>query len=240
MQFDFTTVDVFTASRFGGNPLAVVTNSHGLATDQMQSIAAEFNLSETTFVLPPKDPSHTAQVRIFTPRAELPFAGHPSIGTAFVLAKLGNCYGRGVSDPLVFEEKAGLVRLELITDGVLVAGARLSAPQPLTRGDDIALDVMAMACSIEVSDVETANHAPCIISCGIPIVAAELKTRLSLATARPRSDVFSQHLKADRTTGTILYVRDEDGGVDIQARMFAPLHGIPEDPATGSGNAALA
>src|SRR5215472_291043 len=109
MNFEFETVDVFTERRFGGNPLAVVTNALGLATDQMQSIAAEFNLAETTFVLPPKDRSHTAEVRIFTPRAELPFAGHPNIGTAFVLAKLGQSYGHTVSDPLVFEEKAGLV-----------------------------------------------------------------------------------------------------------------------------------
>ena len=86
MQLEFTTVDVFTDRRFGGNPLAVISNAQGLATEQMQSIAAEFNLAETTFVLPPSDPAHTAQVRIFTPRAELPFAGHPNVGTAFVLA----------------------------------------------------------------------------------------------------------------------------------------------------------
>jgi trans-2,3-dihydro-3-hydroxyanthranilate isomerase len=239
MQLDFTTVDVFTDRQFGGNPLAVVSNGQGLLTDQMQSIAAEFNLAETTFVLPPKDQSHTAEVRIFTPRAELPFAGHPNIGTAFVLAKLGKSYGRAVSDPLVFEEKAGLVRLGLITDGTSVAGARLSAPQPLTRGEDVALDVVATACSIAVNDIETANHAPCIASCGVPFVFVELKTRSSLATAQPRSETFANYLKADRITGILLYVRDKHDGVDIQARMFALLYGIPEDPATGSGNVAL-
>jgi trans-2,3-dihydro-3-hydroxyanthranilate isomerase len=239
MQLDFTTVDVFTDRQFGGNPLAVVSNGHGLLTDQMQSIAAEFNLAETTFVLPPKDPSHTAEVRIFTPRAELPFAGHPNIGTAFVLAKLGKSYGRAVSDPLVFEEKAGLVRLDLITDGTSVAGARLSAPQPLTRGEDVASDVVATACSIAVDDIETANHAPCIASCGVPFVFVELKTRSSLATAQPRPETFAIYLKADRITGILLYVRDKHDSVDIQARMFAPLYGVPEDAATGSGNAAL-
>jgi trans-2,3-dihydro-3-hydroxyanthranilate isomerase len=240
MQLNFITVDVFTDRRFGGNPLAVVLDGRGLATQQMQSIAAEFNLAETTFVLPPKDPAHTAEVRIFTPRAELPFAGHPNIGTAFVLAQPGSASGRVVSDPIVFEEKAGLVRLDLIRDGTLVVGARLTAPQPLVRSDDIALDVVAAACSIGVGDIETANHRPCIASCGIPLVFAELKTRSVLAAAQPRSEIFSEHLRADRVTGVLLYVFDKERGVDIQARMFAPLYGVPEDPATGSANLALA
>src|SRR3954468_24743299 len=114
MQLNFVTVDVFTDQRFGGNPLAVVPDARGLAAQQMQSIAAEFNLAETTFVLPPKDPAHTAEVRIFTPRAELPFAGHPNIGTAFVLATRDGAFGRATGDRLFFEEKAGLVPLDLL------------------------------------------------------------------------------------------------------------------------------
>src|SRR5450631_2484039 len=105
MRLQFQTVDVFTGTQFVGNPLAVVLNAEGLSTGQMQAIAAEFNLSETTFVLPPKDAAHTAEVRIFTPKAELPFAGHPNVGTAFALARRGTVYGRAVGDPLVFEEK---------------------------------------------------------------------------------------------------------------------------------------
>ena len=93
MQLRFATVDVFTDTRFAGNPLAVVLNADGLLTEQMQTIAAEFNLSETTFVLPPQDLANTAQVRIFTPRNEMPFAGHPNVGTAFVLARAGESYG---------------------------------------------------------------------------------------------------------------------------------------------------
>ena len=127
MQLEFITLDVFTERKFGGNPLAVVLNARGLKTEQMQAIAGEFNLAETTFVLPPQDAAHTAEVRIFTPRAELPFAGHPNIGTAFVLASAGQSYGRAVGDPLVFEEKAGLVRLDLLKDGTAVVGARLDA-----------------------------------------------------------------------------------------------------------------
>jgi len=239
MQLGFITVDVFTERRFGGNPLAVVLNASGLKTEQMQAIAGEFNLAETTFVLPPQNPSHTAEVRIFTPRAELPFAGHPNIGTAYVLTSEGKSYGRAVGDVLLFEEKAGLVLLDLLRDATSLVGARLTPPQSLTRGDDIAPDIVAAASSLNPADVETVHHAPCIASCGIPLVFAELKTRAALAQARPRADIFSEHLQADRTTGLLLYVKDQSGGFDVQVRMFAPLYGVPEDPATGSANVAL-
>ena len=240
MEIRFITVDVFTDRKFGGNPLAVVPDAAALSGARMQAIAAEFNLAETTFVLPPRNSSHTAEVRIFTPRAELPFAGHPNIGTAFALAKESERQGRAVSDPMIFEEKAGLVRLTLLKEGASVLGARLMPPQPLVRGDEIAADIIAAACSLAVSDIETANHQPCITSCGIPLAFAELKTRAALSTAHPRTEVFTKHLPAERVTGVLLYVKDQRGGFDLQVRMFAPLYGVPEDPATGSGNVALA
>ena len=240
MEIRFITVDVFTDRKFGGNPLAVVPDAAALSGAQMQAIAAEFNLAETTFVLPPRNSSHTAEVRIFTPRAELPFAGHPNIGTAFALAKESERQGRAVSDPMIFEEKAGLVRLTPLKEGASVLGARLMPPQPLVRGDEIAADIIAAACSLAVSDIETANHQPCIASCGIPLAFAELKTRAALSTAHPRTEVFTKHLPAERVTGVLLYVKDQRGGLDLQVRMFAPLYGVPEDPATGSGNVALA
>jgi trans-2,3-dihydro-3-hydroxyanthranilate isomerase len=240
MEIHFITVDVFTDRKFGGNPLAVVPDAAALSGAQMQAIAAEFNLAETTFVLPPRNSSHTAEVRIFTPRAELPFAGHPNIGTAFALAKESERQGRAVSDPMIFEEKAGLVRLTPLKEGASVLGARLKPPQPLVRGDEIAADIIAAACSLAVSDIETANHQPCIASCGIPLAFAELKTRAALSTAHPRTEVFTKHLPAERVTGVLLYVKDQRGGFDLQVRMFAPLYGVPEDPATGSGNVALA
>ncbi len=125
MRLQFQTVDVFTGTQFAGNPLAVVLNAEGLSTGQMQAIAAEFNLAETTFVLPPKDAAHTAEVRIFTPRSEMPFAGHPNVGTAFVLARAGSSYGRPVDgDRVIFEEKAGLVPIEILRDGATAVGAR--------------------------------------------------------------------------------------------------------------------
>jgi trans-2,3-dihydro-3-hydroxyanthranilate isomerase len=240
MQIPFITVDVFTDRKFGGNPLAVVPDGTALTSAQMQAIAGEFNLAETTFVLPAQDPTHTAAVRIFTPRAELPFAGHPNIGTAYVLAVEASRAGRTRTEPLVFEEKAGLVRLDLIKDRNSTLGARLAPPQTLSRGEDLDVEIIAAACSLGVSDIETATHRPCIASCGIPLAFAELKTRAALANARPRTEVFTQHLPAARITGILLYVHDRRDGFDLQVRMFAPLYGVPEDPATGSGNVALA
>jgi trans-2,3-dihydro-3-hydroxyanthranilate isomerase len=235
VQLHFVTVDVFTDRQFGGNPLAVVLNANNLSDLHMQAIAAEFNLAETTFVLPPKDTHNTAHVRIFTPRAEMPFAGHPNVGTAFVLAREGNVFGRSISgSSLVFEEIAGLVTMELRKDG-----ARLSAPQPLNIADQVAPGVVAEACSISVSDIDLRNHAPCVASCGAPFVLAELKSREALAAARHNVASFNASLPRDYATGVHLYVRTPDDLVDIQSRMFAPLHGIPEDPATGSANVAL-
>ena len=129
MQRRYITVDVFTDRAFGGNPLAVVLDAGGLSTAQMQAIASEFNYSETTFVLPPQDPVHDAQVRIFTVRSEIPFAGHPNVGTAFVLA------AQAATPParLLFEEQAGLVAVEVLTEQGRAVGAELTAPQPLKK-----------------------------------------------------------------------------------------------------------
>jgi trans-2,3-dihydro-3-hydroxyanthranilate isomerase len=244
MQLEFVTVDVFTDRRFGGNPVAVVRNGEGLTSAQMQSIAGEFNLSETTFVLPPKDEAHTAEVRIFTPKAELPFAGHPNVGTAFAVARSGSAFGRALGDRLLFEEKAGLVPVDILKDGASIVGARLTAPQPLSRGDDAPVDIVAAACGIAADDIETSRHLPCVASCGTAFIFAELKNRRALAQAQPRGDIFSANFPIGGATGIHLYVLDgaegiDAEGIDIWTRMFAPLHGVPEDPATGSANVAL-
>jgi trans-2,3-dihydro-3-hydroxyanthranilate isomerase len=237
MKLDFVTVDVFTDRQFGGNPLAVVPDARGLAPAQMQAIAAEFNLSETTFVLPPQDATNTAQVRIFTPRAELPFAGHPNVGTAFVLAGATVSAARPImGDTMIFEEKAGLVRIELLRDRSAVTGARLAAPQDLSIGENIAREIVASACSIAPADIDTRAHQPCIASCGLPLIFAAVTSRATLAAARPRSEIFAQH---ELATGIHLYVEAASPVADIEARMFAPRFGVTEDPATGSANVAL-
>jgi trans-2,3-dihydro-3-hydroxyanthranilate isomerase len=238
----FVTVDVFTDRPFGGNPLAVVPDARGVTTAQMQAIAAEFNLSETTFVLPPEDPAHTAQVRIFTPRAELPFAGHPNVGTAFVLAAVADAAGAARpadGDTMLFEEKAGLVAVTLLRDGATVSGARLAAPQALAPGEEIDSETVAAACSLAPGDIDTRLHAPRVASCGLPLIFAAVTTRAALAAARPRSDVFAAHIPVSRAIGIHLYVEAPSPMVDIETRMFAPLYGVVEDPATGSANVTL-
>jgi trans-2,3-dihydro-3-hydroxyanthranilate isomerase len=228
MKVPFQTVDVFTDRKFGGNPLAVIPDARGLSTEQMQSIAAEFNLAETTFVLPPKDPKNTAHVRIFTPRSEMPFAGHPNVGTAFVLARMG----RATGDRLVFEEKAGLVPLDLMRENGTVVAARLAAPQPLTSVEKIAPEIVAQAVRLAPDDIV---GQPVIASTGNNFLFAEVRSRETLKAASYNIEAFRKHLPMERTVGVHLYVT----GADIQSRMFAPLFGVPEDPATGSANVTL-
>ena len=240
MKLNFVTVDVFTDRQFGGNPLAVVLNAEGLSTERMQAIAAEFNLAETTFVLPPVDPKNTAEVRIFTPRAEMPFAGHPNVGTAFVLARAGESYGRPVSgDRLVFEEKAGLVNMDIDRQNGAVVATRLAAPVPLSFGEDIAPEIVMQACSLKADDLKLDVHPPRVASCGAPLLFVELRSREALKSAAPRPEVFAGELPRERIVGIHLYVQAAEGNIDIQTRMFAPEHGIPEDPATGGANVAL-
>jgi trans-2,3-dihydro-3-hydroxyanthranilate isomerase len=240
MKLDFVTVDVFTDRQFAGNPLGVVLNAEGLTTQQMQAIAAEFNLAETTFVLPPKDSANTAEVRIFTPRYEMPFAGHPNVGTAYALARAGVSYGTPVpQDRVVFEEKAGLVPITLLRDGGAITGARLASPQQLSVGAEIPVDLVATACSLAPDDILTIRHRPCIASCGAAFILAELKSRDALAQAAARTDIFQNEVAKLPVTSILIYTQVNEAEVDIRARMFAPHHGIPEDPATGSANVAL-
>jgi trans-2,3-dihydro-3-hydroxyanthranilate isomerase len=240
MRLQFETVDVFTSEQFSGNPLAVVLNAEGLSTARMQAIAAEFNLSETTFVLPPKDPANTAQVRIFTPKSELPFAGHPNVGTAYVLARAGASYGRPVAgERVVFEEQAGLVPIDILRDGSTVTRTRLTSPQPLSLGAEIPVALIASACGIAVDDIETRNHRPVIASCGTPFILAELKSTAALQTAVADTDVFRREVTKHPAVSIMIYVQADEPLIDVRARMFAPHLNMPEDPATGAANVAL-
>src|SRR6185369_11410472 len=193
MKVPFQTVDVFTDRKFGGNPLAVIPDARGLSGEQMQSIAAEFNRAETTFVLPPADPAHTAQVRIFTPKSEMPFAGHPNVGTAFVLARMGR-----PGDRFVFEEKAGLVPLDLTREDGVVVAARLAAPQPLTLGETMAPELVAQAVGLDARDIV---GQPVVASTGNRFLFAEVTSRAALKAATYDLDVFRRHLPMERTVG---------------------------------------
>jgi trans-2,3-dihydro-3-hydroxyanthranilate isomerase len=232
-------VDVFTDRAFGGNPLAVILDAGGLSTAQMQAIASEFNYSETTFVLPPQDPAHDAQVRIFTVRSEIPFAGHPNVGTAFVLAT------QSAKPParLVFEEKAGLVPVEILIEGGKVVGAELTAPQGLKKLTQLTAEQAAACASLSAADIRTDRHPPPIVSVGLPFLVAELASRDALRRARPDADAFARTLPCDGSDAVYLYTRDvpTTEACDLQARMFHPgSSGLSEDPATGSATAAAA
>lgn len=235
-RYAFETVDVFTERRFGGNPLAVFFDAEGLSGAEMQSLAAEFNLSETTFVLPPTDPTNTARVRIFNRTAEMPFAGHPNVGTAYVLARLGRCGG----DVLRFEEPAGLVDVRVARDpDGRVTGATIAAPQPFTLGVEIPVGEVAGLVRIDAEEVLSRAHPPRWASVGNPYVIAEV-TPAALTRASPDLAAF-RRAAADRPDfhgrySVHLYARDGGG---LRARMFAPLAGTFEDPATGSANAPL-
>ena len=237
MERRYVTADVFTDRMFGGNPLAVVLDAEGLSAPQMQAIAAEFNYAETTFVLPPSDPVHTAHVRIFTPRSELPFAGHPNVGTAVILAHdLSAKRGHHV-DEFVFEERAGLVLIRLLRDGAHVVGAELRAPEPLSIRAAVSVNDAAACLSLPPSDVRSAAHPPQVVSVGLPFLVTELVSREALRRARPSVVDHERVLPPIGTDAIFAYVR---GGTahELHARMFAPLDGIVEDPATGSAAAA--
>ena len=239
MRYQFRTVDVFTRQRFGGNPLAVVLDADQLETSQMQAIAREFNYSETTFVMRPDDPANTARVRIFTPVTEVPFAGHPNVGTAYVLASLDDRGERPAG--FVFEEKAGLVPVSIRWNGYAVDSVQLSAPQMLSLGSQFSAAQIAQCLSLEASDVLTETHPPVISSVGLPFLIVEIANRAALANARINLSEVSRLLPAEGADAVYLYCRElapEDGDVDLTARMFAPWDGVPEDPATGSATGA--
>ena len=238
MILRYQTVDVFTQTRFGGNPLAVVLGADGLTTAQMQAIAREFNYSETSFVLRPSDPRHTAEVRIFTPTVEVPFAGHPNVGTAFVLASASVA---GMRDELIFEEKAGLVPVRIIREGDHVKQVQIAAPHPLRIGQAFDAGAVAECLSLTTADVLCDRHPPRVASVGLPFVVVEVANRQALARAKANKAGFTKVLPGDGADAIYSYCREldeRDGAVDFTARMFAPFDNLPEDPATGSATAA--
>lgn len=218
--FDYLTLDVFTDKKFGGNPLAVIPEADGLGDAEMQAIAAEFNYSETTFVLP-TEANLGPRVRIFTPRAELPFAGHPTIGTAIALRHLGQL----TQNRIVLEQTAGPVPVEFQGDG----SARFEAPGKAFLASKGSRDEAAKALGLEVSSIAA---EPMQAGAGLAFPFVELSDLEALANARltPCGTVFDDEL--------VCFVRLNPA--ELRARVFAPGHGIPEDPATGSAAAGLA
>jgi trans-2,3-dihydro-3-hydroxyanthranilate isomerase len=238
MRYRFVTADVFTDELFGGNPLAVLPDARGLDDALMQKIAREFNLSETVFVLPPDSPAHTRKLRIFTPMTEVPFAGHPTIGTALVLARLGELPLRGAATRIVFEEGAGPVPVTVTLQDGHVSFAQLSAPRAPELLADRPAALIASALSLMPSDLVTTQGLPRVVSCGLPFLLVRLADRQALARARLNRSVWTRQLAGSPGEHVFLFTDGADGH-DYQARMFAPGGGVDEDPATGSAAAAL-
>lgn len=242
--FEYVTVDVFTAQKFGGNPLAVVLDAREMSDTQMQQVAAEFNYAESTFILPPENPDNTARVRIFTRAQEVPFAGHPNVGTGFVLAQQKSIFGRPPEPQMRFEEKAGLVTVDIAQENGTVHGARIKAPRPLETGPTMESTVYAACASLPADAIITNRHPPTLASVGLPFYVGETDLK-SLAGAHANLDAFRHAAEtyglADLNGRLSIFVYARLGtGIDkIRARMFAPLSNNWEDPATGSASAAL-
>ena len=234
MSYPFTVCDVFTDQTFGGNPLAVVSDAEGLSTSQMQNIAREFNYSETTFVLPPQR-GGDYQVRIFTTTSEFPFAGHPNIGTAIVLAEQGLLPDSGT---FVFEELAGDVPVTVTKDETGQWQAELRAPEALTKGQTFTPALISRVISVAESDINVTQHDPVKISVGLPFIAVELSSLDALQRATVNASALEELLVLTDAPFLHLSVHSDDG-FDLHCRMFAPTDGVPEDPATGSANCAL-
>jgi len=238
VRYRYYICDVFTDMRFGGNQLAVLPQADGLSKQQMQQIAREFNFSETTFVFPAKA-GHTRHVRIFTPAREIPFAGHPNVGTAFVLASIGEFGEIKSSLTVTFEEEAGLVSVAIQESDGKIASCELTAPQSLSFGKTLPAELVATAISIDAKEIVTKTHGPQVTSVGLPFIMVELTDRSVVERARINMSGFEALVAHDVIPDVYMYMHANEG-FDIRARMFAPLSGVPEDPATGSANCALA
>lgn len=238
MKYRYYICDVFTNKRFGGNQLAVLPDASGLTDNQMHQIAREFNFSESAFVFP-ADEGNTRKVRIFTPSQEVPFAGHPNIGTAYVLVTVGELEEFDETAEIVFEENAGLVSITTRRTDEGLLWCELKAPEEISLGTTVSAQTFASAVSLHASEIVTNTHLPQVASVGLPFLVAELRDRSALRRARASLDGLEKLAAQGITPDVHVYIQSNDE-FDIRARMFAPFDGIPEDPATGSANCALA
>jgi trans-2,3-dihydro-3-hydroxyanthranilate isomerase len=236
----FDTLDVFTDQKLAGNPLAVVHNAEGLTTDEMQSIAREFNLAETVFVLAPTDPVNTAKIRIFTPRRELPFAGHPTIGTAINIAQLRAASMLSSGVVIALEEDIGLIRVDVRKSGAKAAHAHFELPRlpellPL-RPD---ANLVASALGLSGDELGFEGHVVRRASAGVPFTTIPVASVEALGRATPQiGATFDLAFTAGENTAPFLYTRAAAN--EWRVRMFAPHWGVAEDPATGAAVAAFA
>ena len=242
MNLRYTTLDVFTNRPFGGNPLAVFCDQPELPDALMQTIAREFNLSETVFIVPPRDARALRRLRIFTPGRELPFAGHPTIGAVHVLVESGIADIRGSAGAFALELEVGLtpITVQRRSEGppfLQLTTARL----PESRGTAPSRAELAKILSLSESDIVSDRDFAQAYSCGVPYLMVPVRDRAALAKAQPDTAAWKQVLRGAWTQEAYVFSRDPElPGSDLRARMFAPEFGIMEDPATGSAAASIA
>jgi trans-2,3-dihydro-3-hydroxyanthranilate isomerase len=236
MRLSFSTLDVFTDRRFGGNPLAVVHGAGGLTDAQMQIIAREFNLSETVFLLPAENPAHSARLRIFTPLKELPFAGHPTVGAAALLAENKFGQGRDADALIVLEEGIGTLRVGVRLRKDNAPFAEFDAPKvPVEAGILPPVDVLAAGLGLIPSEIGFENHRPVCYAAGNAFAFVPVASREAIAKARINGSHWAPAFSEQGLVGAYLYTRQcEHTTSSFHVRMFAPDAGVPEDPATGS------
>jgi trans-2,3-dihydro-3-hydroxyanthranilate isomerase len=234
MKLDYLLLDVFTGERFKGNPLAVVLKADGLLDDEMQAIAAEFNLSETVFFVKPKNERNTAAVRIFTPAVELPFAGHPTVGAAVVLALNGKLSIARI------EEKVGLVTAMVERIDQRTGAARFALPRlPEAAGEAPGKTEIASALGLEHAEIGCGEFQPAVYSAGNLFYLVPVRDAAALKRIERDHAVWKRTFPLGRNSVYVFTETPNEAGIDFAARMFAPGMGLGEDPATGSAAAAL-
>ncbi len=234
MKLDYTLLDVFTTERLSGNPLAVVSKADGLLDDQMQRIAAEFNLSETVFITKPKTERHTAALRIFTPQVELPFAGHPTVGAAVVLGL------ETKTTAIRLEEQVGVITCVIERIDRSTGNARFALPHlPMVAGSAPDTHRIALALGLEPEDIGFGAHKPSVYSAGVIFYLVPVKSAAILARVRPDRRGWNEIFQLGHSSVYVYCETREERGNDFAARMFAPGMGLGEDPATGAAAAAL-
>lgn len=245
MEVSFSIVDVFTCERFAGNPVAVIHDARALERQQMLNIAREFGFSETTFISPPRDAAHFAQVRIFTPLEEIPFAGHPNIGTVFVMGTQSTAALGALPEMAVLDEWGGDVRVWPIFEGAEVVGAEIQAPQGLERLGDVSFELVARCLGLDASEIAVDRFQPCVASVGLPFAFVELASLEALAAIecdiaafRQAAERGPQTVDAFAVCAFVVLERCSDF-VTVRSRVLSPLGHPPEDPATGSASGAL-
>ena len=241
-RYRFLTADVFTDRPFGGNQLAVFPDALDIPESRLLDVAREFNYSETTFVYPPSGAHNTRRVRIFTPGGEVPFAGHPTVGTAHVLASIGEVKLTGDVTKIVFEEKVGPVPVAIrAVQGAPTFAQLTVAKLPQAGPTPPSNEKLADVLGLQEDELLIGDWAPRGYTCGLPFLFVPLRDRNAVRRAHIRLESWEKFLKESWAPEVFVFAAGgERPGSDYHARMFAPGLSVPEDPATGSACAALA